>query len=138
MPYSGEINTGGQVWVSTPYQSGPTSTGMIQGVWLNDGEDVEWIWTHTPQGSYVMGYTVRSKITPDTSNVFKNPADSEKSFVSFADNTEEKYYRIIGKHTGKVMGHCTESGKADVLKEEPEAIFEECPKKSNESSEDVL
>ena len=64
MSYWGERNTGGQKFISAPYQTGPITTVYITGVWLRDGEDVEWIWTHTPQGSYVSGYTLRSKGIP--------------------------------------------------------------------------
>jgi hypothetical protein len=61
----GETNTGGQVWKSAPYQSGPTHTGSIAGVWAFPDEEVEWIWTHTPGGSYVSGYTVKPSRLPN-------------------------------------------------------------------------
>lgn len=60
--YPGERNTAGQQWHGAPYQSSPATTGMIQGVWLYDDEEVEWIWTYGLDGtSYVSGYTVRKK-----------------------------------------------------------------------------
>ena len=39
---------------------------------------------------------------------------------------KQKCYRIIGRHTRKIIGHCTEAGRSDVRKEEPGATFEEC------------
>lgn len=77
MPYPGERNTGGQQFISAPFQSGPMTTGMIQGVWLSDGEDVDWHWVHTPQGSYVNGYTVRSKLLLNEPKVFEMPSEEE-------------------------------------------------------------
>ena len=115
MSYPEETNTAGQRFYPTPYQSGPMRTGMINGVWLNDGEEVEWSWMHTTQGSYVNGYTVKSKLITEPPNVY-------------GPLPEEKCFRIIGKHTGKVIGHCVESEKENVLKEEPDVTFEECDK----------
>lgn len=60
-----ETNTGGQIWVAAPYPSDRLTTGSIQGVWIDPTQDVEWIWTHTPNGSYVSGYTVKYKPLPE-------------------------------------------------------------------------
>jgi len=58
----GEGNTAGRVFVGAPYQSGPMVTGMIQGVWVSDEEEVEWIWSHWTDGtSSVTGYVVKQK-----------------------------------------------------------------------------
>ena len=63
-PY--DMDTGGRVWHSTPYQGAERSTtGCINGVWVAQDEEVEWTWAHTPQGSYVMGYTIRKKAPPE-------------------------------------------------------------------------
>lgn len=58
--------TDGQIWLPAPYQTTPSwSSGAIQGIWINPLQDVEWIWTHTPGGSYVSGYTVKNKPLPE-------------------------------------------------------------------------
>lgn len=31
---------------------------------LSDNEEVDWIWTHLPNGSYVSGYTIRPFFNP--------------------------------------------------------------------------
>ena len=61
-----ETNTGGQIWQPAPYQSAPMTTGSIQGIWADPLDDVEWIWTHTPGGSYVSGYTIKKKSAQET------------------------------------------------------------------------
>jgi hypothetical protein len=56
-------DTGGKIFQSAPFQSVPTHTGSIQGVWLNPGEEVEWTWAYTPDNKpYVIGYTVKSRL----------------------------------------------------------------------------
>lgn len=40
----------------------------------------------------------------------------------------KKYYQIIGKRTGQVIGHCPEESKDDVLAEEPDVYFLEISK----------
>jgi len=63
MSTSPDTDTGGKIYHHTPYQSAPTHTGTMQGVWLNPGEEVEWIWANTLDNkSYVMGYTVKQKL----------------------------------------------------------------------------
>lgn len=66
MPYHvrGEKDTGGRVWQPAPYNPGPTTTGDISGVWLNPTEDVEWVWTHATDRSYVSGYILKQKGSP--------------------------------------------------------------------------
>ena len=44
-------------WVTAP-QPGCASAPAVQGVWLAPNENVQWIWTHTMQGSYVSGYVI--------------------------------------------------------------------------------
>lgn len=43
-------------------------SASVQSVSLVPGEDVEWTWTHTSQGSYVSGYTIigRPRLTKGT------------------------------------------------------------------------
>ena len=54
---------GGEVWVSTPWQSGGMTTGMISGVWIRDDQEVDWTWSHGLDGtSYVSGYTVKERL----------------------------------------------------------------------------
>ncbi len=31
----------------------------VLGVWLSPEEEVQWVWTHTPEGSYVSGYDIK-------------------------------------------------------------------------------
>jgi len=50
-------------------------------------------------------------------------------FVKVAD---EKYYEIIGKHTGSVIGVCSGDGVADAKKEDPGATFREITKQKFE------
>ena len=62
MPFPGEKNMVGQTWRPAPYQTAPLNTGSIQGVWAAPNEDIEWSWTHNPDGtSYVNGYTIKQK-----------------------------------------------------------------------------
>jgi hypothetical protein len=50
-----------------------------------------------------------------------------------AKKPRTKYYAIIGAHTKKVIGACVgESGKRDVLSEEPGATFKRISKKEYE------
>jgi len=45
-------------WISAPeptYQGAPV---VYTGVRVAKDEEVEWIWTHTPKGSYVSGYRI--------------------------------------------------------------------------------
>jgi hypothetical protein len=44
-------------WVTAPQSSLPGSPA-VQGVAIAPGEDVQWLWTHTPNGSYVSGYSI--------------------------------------------------------------------------------
>jgi hypothetical protein len=44
-------------WVTAP-QSLLPNVPAVQGVALAPGEDVQWFWTHTANGSYVSGYNV--------------------------------------------------------------------------------
>jgi enamine deaminase RidA (YjgF/YER057c/UK114 family) len=56
---SQQIDTIGRVWHPAPSQSAPINTGSIQGVWLRQNENVEWAWTHLPDGkSYISGFTI--------------------------------------------------------------------------------
>jgi hypothetical protein len=49
-------------WVQAP---SPTclmpQAPAVLGVYLSEGEDVEWCWTHTNSGSYASGYTLIDK-----------------------------------------------------------------------------
>ena len=60
MPCEGEQDTTGRRWESVPIGIGPVgmTTSAINGVWLNQGEQVVWTWSHGPGGSYVSGYTI--------------------------------------------------------------------------------
>lgn len=62
MPWLGETDTVGNVWRSAPFQSGPMTTGSIQGAWTGPDDDIDWCWTHTSEGSYISGYTVRRRL----------------------------------------------------------------------------
>jgi hypothetical protein len=44
-------------WVTAPQSSLPGSPA-VQGVAIAPGGDVQWLWTHTPNGSYVSGYDI--------------------------------------------------------------------------------
>ena len=59
MPRHGNTDTAGNVWSGAPYQSGPTNTGSVQGVWLKPGEDVEWTWS--ADGTHIIGYSIKRK-----------------------------------------------------------------------------
>lgn len=61
----GGRDTAGRRWVGAPYQSADRSTSAVQGVWAYDDEEVEWIWTHGPGGSYVSGWTVTKRPLPE-------------------------------------------------------------------------
>lgn len=54
-------NSYGQEFVIAPNQSTPPGTGILHGVWVNAGEEVEWIWTHDSGGSYISGYNIKMK-----------------------------------------------------------------------------
>ena len=59
-----ERTTDGKRIVYAPQSTYPlphnTTTGVIS-VALADNEEVEWHWSHSEAGSFVNGYTVRSK-----------------------------------------------------------------------------
>lgn len=74
MPYPGERDIVGNVWRPAPFQIGPMTTGSFQGVWAGPDDEVDWSWVHTPEGSYVNGYSVRRKI-PIVSEWFKEPKE---------------------------------------------------------------
>jgi hypothetical protein len=59
MPYEGEQDTGGRRWEAAPL-AGQSKwlTSAVNGVWLNPGEYVRWMWAHTSDGSYVCGYNI--------------------------------------------------------------------------------
>ena len=63
-----EMDSLGRRWCPAPYQSAPSNSGGMLGVYLGEDEEVEWIWTFGQGGSYVSGYTVRKKPLP---KVFK-------------------------------------------------------------------
>lgn len=65
MPRPGEKDTGGNVWSGTPYQSAPTHTGSIQGVWVPPGQKVEWIWS--ADGTYIIGYNLVNEKAEESS-----------------------------------------------------------------------
>jgi hypothetical protein len=44
-------------WITAPQSTLPGAPA-VQGVALAPGEDVQWFWTHTPNGSYVSGYSI--------------------------------------------------------------------------------
>ncbi len=52
-------------WVTAPQSTSPGAPA-VQGVALAPGEDVQWLWTHTPHGSYVSGYNIVGLRTPKT------------------------------------------------------------------------
>ena len=54
-----ETTTDGKIFVAPPAQTAPVTTGTLQGVWVTPQQQIEWIWTHTPEGSYVSGYVVK-------------------------------------------------------------------------------
>jgi hypothetical protein len=47
-------------WVQAP-QSTADGVPFLEGVHLEDDEEVQWIWTHTQSGSYVSGFKIRKK-----------------------------------------------------------------------------
>lgn len=61
-----ETTTDGKVWTPVPYNNAPVTTGTLQGVWVFPQQQIEWIWTHTSEGSYVSGYLIKGldKIIP--------------------------------------------------------------------------
>ena len=56
-----DTNTSGRKFIIAPFQSTPPGTSTLHGVWVNAGEEVEWIWTHTVGGSYISGYNIKVK-----------------------------------------------------------------------------
>jgi len=66
-----ETDTLGREFRPAPQQSPPPSTGTIHGVWAYPSDDVEWIWIHTPGGSYISGYSIKSK-SPDRGDFTTN------------------------------------------------------------------
>ena len=44
-------------WVGAPPADWADAPAML-GVYLAEGESVQWFWTHTAQGSYVSGYAI--------------------------------------------------------------------------------
>jgi hypothetical protein len=64
MPYPGEQDSSGKVWVEAPHQNPIQTTSAIWGVWINPNEEVEWQWTYVGQSSYISGYTIRPRINP--------------------------------------------------------------------------
>ncbi len=51
------IPAGGRRWVAAP-KSARSDVPAVLGVYLFDGETVQWSWTHTTEGSYVSGYQI--------------------------------------------------------------------------------
>lgn len=47
-------------WVAAPASLTPNAP-TVTGVYLSEDEAVEWVWTHTPNGSYVSGYKIIKK-----------------------------------------------------------------------------
>jgi len=63
MPRDGEKDSAGKTYYSAPPGTGNQDTsGAVNGVWLDPDEDADWVWTHGPNGSYVSGYNIRTKI----------------------------------------------------------------------------
>jgi hypothetical protein len=62
---AGEKDTAGRVYVPAPYQdASQTNTGAILGLWVFLNEEIDWTWFHGPNGSYITGYTIKSR-TPE-------------------------------------------------------------------------
>jgi len=62
IPRDGDIDTRDRVYQSAPDSCVNQGTSAVNGVWLATTEEVEWVWTHLPNGkSYVNGYNIRSK-----------------------------------------------------------------------------
>ena len=55
-----EILTDGSRVVYAPDCRKIQSSAVLSCI-LKPGEKVEWNWTHTPNGSYVSGYTIKKK-----------------------------------------------------------------------------
>ena len=51
------ISAGLRRWVAAP-KSARSDVPAVLGVYLFDGETVQWRWTHTTEGSYVSGYQI--------------------------------------------------------------------------------
>jgi hypothetical protein len=54
---------GNKKWVPAPdYNSlKPGHSGQLQGIWVDEGDEVIWNWTHLFDQSYVSGYTIVKK-----------------------------------------------------------------------------
>ena len=48
----------------TPDGRTPLPASSVSSVRVNPNEEVRWIWTHTPEGSHVSGYTIEKKVRP--------------------------------------------------------------------------
>lgn len=62
LPYPGERDSAGRVYVTPPTQSVNVATTAVMGVWISPFEEVEWLWEHGPMGSRVTGYTIKTKV----------------------------------------------------------------------------
>jgi hypothetical protein len=47
--------------VPAPFSIGNPGHSVIQAVYLAPDEDVIWNWAHTPDGSYVCGYSIHKR-----------------------------------------------------------------------------
>lgn len=57
--YGPDVVTG-QRYVEAPSSTdGIQHTGNVLSVLLDEDEEVEWLWTHEPERSYVSGYIMR-------------------------------------------------------------------------------
>ena len=66
IPRDGDVDTRNRVYQSAPDNCVNHGTSAVNGVWLSATEDVEWVWTHLPNGkSYVSGYNIRYKSLGD-------------------------------------------------------------------------
>ena len=62
IPRDGDVDTRNRVYQSAPDSCVNDGTSAVNGVWLAATEDVEWVWTHLPNGkSYVCGYNIKFK-----------------------------------------------------------------------------
>ncbi len=53
-------------WMQAPSPTGAAPPiGVLTGVWLSEGEDVRWSWTHAGGNSYVSGYSIVDKKAPE-------------------------------------------------------------------------
>ena len=63
MPKTGEVDSAGRMYWSAPDLGTCSETSAVNGVWLHPHEEVEWVWTHGPNGSYVSGYNIKSRLS---------------------------------------------------------------------------